>query len=438
MNAKKIIFWNKKFECMPRKEKEKLQLERLKNVVNRCYKNSVYREKFAAAKIKPESIKTLDDLKKIPFTVKDDLRINYPFKMFTASMEKIIRLHASSGTTGKPIVVGYTRDDVFKTWNEVMARVYTSGGVTSKDVVQNAYGYGLFTGGLGFHYGAEAVGATVIPIASGNTRRQITLMQDFGTTVLCCTPSYALYIAEVAREMNVPRESLKLKVGFFGAEPWSEGMRKEIESKLKIDAIDVYGLSEVIGPGVACECLYKKGLHIFDDHFIPEIIDSKTGEVLEYGEKGELVFTTLTKEAFPVLRYRTKDIARLIEDECDCGRTHVRMERISGRTDDMLIIRGVNVFPSQIEAVITDIQELEPQYQLIVNRIENLDTLEVQVELKEEVSKDKNKNLEEIRKKFDRELESVLGLSAKITLMEPKTIPRSEGKAKRIIDNRKM
>lgn len=428
--------WNPAVETMPREQLRELQLQRLKETVRRAYeKVPFYREKFKAIGLEPEDIKSLDDLAHLPFTIKDDLRNNYPFGLFAAPLKEIVRVHASSGTTGKPTVVGYTREDI-ATWAEVVARTLGSVNTTPDDVVQVAYGYGLFTGGLGLHYGAEKIGATVIPISGGNTKRQIMLMQDFGTTVLCCTPSYALYIAEVLRESGIPRESLRLRAGLFGAEPWSENMRREIEEKLKIDAIDIYGLSEIIGPGVASECLCKNGLHICEDHFIPEIIDPATGKVLPPGEQGELVFTTITKQAFPVIRYRTRDISRLIDEPCPCGRTHIRMARVTGRTDDMLIIRGVNVFPTQIESVLLSIGQTEPHYLLVVDREKSLDTLEVWVEVSEALFRDEVKGLEELERRIHDEIESVLGISVKVKLVEPKTIQRSEGKAKRVWDKR--
>lgn len=430
--------WNPEAESMPRSKREEIQFERLKQTVKRCYeKIPFYRKKFDEIGLKPEDIKSLDDLEKLPFTTKDDLRENYPFGLFAVPMDQVVRIHASSGTTGKPTVVGYTRNDI-EVWAEVMARTLGCGEVTERDVVQNAYGYGLFTGGLGIHYGAEKIGATVIPISGGNTKRQIMIMQDFGSTVLTCTPSYALYIAEVAEEMGVDLKELNLRVGFFGAEPWSENMRKQIEERLGLHALDIYGLSEVIGPGVANECMYKNGLHIFDDHFIPEVINPETGERLPYGEEGELVFTCVTKEALPLIRYRTRDITRLIPEPCPCGRTHIRMARVTGRTDDMLIIRGVNVFPSQIESVLMEIEETEPHYQIIVDRVNQLDVLEVQVEVNERLFSDEVRKLEMVRKKIQDELESALGLSIQVTLVEPKTIKRSEGKAVRVIDRRKI
>jgi phenylacetate-CoA ligase len=418
---------------------EALQLKRLQALVDRvCSTVPFYKRKLGEMGYKPGDLRTLDDLSRLPFTTKDDLRDNYPFGLFAVPMERVVRIHASSGTTGKPTVVGYTRRDV-DTWAELMARTLSSGGTTRGDIVHNAYGYGLFTGGLGAHYGAEKIGAAVIPMSGGNTKRQILIMRDFGSTVLCSTPSYALNMAEVMAEEGISPADLKLKCGLFGAEPWSEGMRREIERKLGIDALDIYGLSEVIGPGVASECLeMKQGLHVFEDHFVPEIINPETGQVLPYGELGELVFTTLTKEAFPVLRYRTRDVSRLIPTPCVCGRTLLRMERISGRTDDMLIIRGVNVFPSQIESVIMDIEGVEPHYQMIVTREGTLDVLEVQVEINESVFTDAIKGLEKLAKRVEHDIKDLLGVSCKVRLVEPKTIQRSEGKAKRVIDKRTL
>ncbi|MCX6801925.1 MAG: phenylacetate--CoA ligase [Candidatus Diapherotrites archaeon] len=425
-------------ETMPVKEREKLQLKRLKWVVARCAKNPFYKKRFKEAGFAPAQLKKISDLSKIPFTYKTDLRDTYPFGMFTEPLQKITEVHASSGTTGKPIVVGYTKNDIENVWAEVMARAYTAAGATSKDVIQNAYGYGLFTGGLGFHYGALKIGATVIPVATGNTERQIMLMQDFGTTVLCCTPSYSLYLYSVIESSKTDMSKIKLKCGLFGAEPWSNNMRKEIESRMHIKAYDMYGLSEVIGPGVAAECEKQNGLHVYDDHFIPEIIDSKTGEVLGPEEEGELVFTTITKEGFPVLRYRTKDISKLYVDKCACGRTHPRIERISGRADDMLIIRGINVFPSQIESVVLEMPELEPFYQITVDRVNNLDTLAVEIELGQKAFEKKAELEPALKKRLSDRLESVLQIKADLTLAAPGTLPRSEGKAKRVIDKRKM
>ena len=433
------MIFNQEFETLPRPALEELQLKRLQNVAKRVYESvPFYKKSFDQAGIKPEDIKGIEDLKKLPFTIKQDLRDNYPFGLFTLPMDDIVRIHASSGTTGKPTVVGYTRNDI-ETWAELMARTLSSAGATKKDIVHNAYGYGLFTGGLGIHYGAERLGASVIPISGGNTKRQIMIMQDFGPTILACTPSYALFLAEVALEMGADFKKMKLKAGIFGAEPWSNKMREEIERKLNLDAIDIYGLSEIIGPGVSCECVEeKRGLHIFEDHFIPEIIDSQTGEVLPYGEKGELVFTTITKEAFPVIRYRTRDISRLSSEPCSCGRTYVRMDRVSGRTDDMLIIRGVNVFPSQIESVLLEIEGVEPHYQLVVDREGALDILEVRVEVNEDVFSDEIKRLQDLEKRIERDIKDMLGVNASVKLVEPKSIQRSEGKAVRVIDKRKI
>ncbi|MCL6613923.1 MAG: phenylacetate--CoA ligase, partial [Firmicutes bacterium] len=396
-----------------------------------------YRERFRARGIAPERIGSLTELEELPFTTKDDLRENYPFGLFAAPMDEVVRIHASSGTTGRMTVVGYTRNDV-AIWAEVMARTLACAGATTRDVIQVAYGYGLFTGGLGVHYGAERIGATVVPISGGNTKRQLMVMRDFGTTILACTPSYALYMAETAREEGIDLRGLRLKAGVFGAEPWSEEMRREIQNKMGLLAIDIYGLSEIIGPGVASECEFQDGLHVNEDHFLVEVVDPATGRRLPYGEKGELVFTTLTKEAFPLLRYRTRDIGILYPEPCPCGRTLVRMSRILGRTDDMLIIRGVNVFPSQIEAVLLAIGGVEPHYQIIVDRERNLDDLEIWVEVSEGIFSDEVKRLEELERKIRAEIESTLGIHARVKLVEPKTIARSEGKAKRVIDRREV
>ncbi len=433
------MIYNMEFETLPREALEAIQLRRLKNTVERVYATvPFYRKKFDEAGVKPSDIKSLDDLKRLPFTTKQDLRDNYPFGLFAVPMENVVRIHASSGTTGKPTVVGYTARDI-DTWSELMARALAAAGATRGDIIHNAYGYGLFTGGLGVHYGAEKLGASVIPISGGNTKRQIMIMRDFGATILTCTPSYALYLAEVAQEMGVEPKTLKLKAGLFGAEPWSEKMRDEIEEALNLVALDIYGLSEIIGPGVSVECIEaKKGLHIFEDHFIPEIIDPDTGEPLPYGETGELVITTITKEAFPVIRYRTRDITSLNPEPCVCGRTHIRMNRVTGRSDDMLIIRGVNVFPSQIESVLMEIEEVEPHYQLIVEREGTLDTLTVLVEVGEQAFSDEVKKLQNLERKIEKNIKEYLGVSAKVKLVEPKTIARSEGKAKRVIDKRKL
>ena len=433
------MFFEEEFETLPREALEALQLKRLVATAERVYSTvPFYKKTFDQAGIKPSDLKSLKDLRRLPFTNKIDLRDNYPFGLFAVPMEQVVRIHASSGTTGKSTVVGYTRRDI-NTWAELMARSLAAAGAHKNDIIHNAYGYGLFTGGLGVHYGAEKLGASVIPISGGNSKRQIVIMQDFGSTVLTCTPSYALFLAETADEMGVDFKKLKLKVGIFGAEPWSEKMRDEIERKLNIQAIDIYGLSEVIGPGVSIECLEaKRGLHIFEDHFIPEIISPKTGEVLPYGQKGELVFTTITKEAFPLIRYRTRDISVLYPEPCKCGRTHVRMERVSGRSDDMLIIRGVNVFPSQIESVLMNIEGVEPHYLLIVDRQGTLDTLEVHVEVNEKVFSDEVKNLQNLGRGIEKEIKDLLGVNAGVKLVEPKTIQRSEGKAQRVIDKRKI
>ncbi len=430
--------WNEYIECMDREQLTKLQSERLSAMVERLYYNvPFYRKQFQKNGIEPGDIKNLDQLQKLPFTTKQDLRDNYPFGLFAVPAADVVRLHASSGTTGKPTVVGYTRKDI-DIWSEVMARTLTSAGAGKTDVLHIAYGYGLFTGGLGVHYGAEKIGATVIPMSGGNTQRQLQLMKDFGSTVLACTPSYALFLAEAMVEAGIPIDSFKLKAGVFGAEPWTEEMRREIESKLKIKAIDIYGLSEVIGPGVASECMDQCGLHIFEDHFIPEIIDPKTLKVLPYGQIGELVFTCVTKEALPLLRYRTRDLTILNPAKCSCGRTIVRMKKCMGRSDDMLIIRGVNVFPSQIETVLLEINETKPHYLLIVDRVNNLDVLEVWVEVDGQLFSDEIRKLEELKKKIQHNIESVLGINASVKLVEPKTIERSEGKAKRVIDKRKL
>ena len=427
------------FETMPREDLEAIILRRLKTTIDRIYANvPFYRKKFEDNGIMPNDIQTLEDLKRIPFTTKEDLRDNYPFGMFAVPMDNVVRIHASSGTTGQPTVVGYTARDI-NTWAELMARSLAAGGATREDIIHNAYGYGLFTGGLGIHYGAEKLGASVIPVSGGNTKRQIVIMKDFGPTILTATPSYALHLGEVADEMGLSFGDFKFKFGIFGAEPWSEKMRDEIEKKLNLTAVDIYGLSEVIGPGVSIECHEaKNGLHIFEDHFIPEIINPATGEVLPYGETGELVFTTITKEAFPVIRYRTRDITSLNPEPCICGRTHVRMNKVSGRTDDMLIIRGVNVFPSQIEGVLMEMDYVEPYYQLVIDREGKLDKLTVLVEVGDQIFSDEVKHLQNLESKIAKNIKEYLGVSAKVKLVEPKGIARSQGKAVRVIDNRKI
>ncbi|ABK17370.1 phenylacetate--CoA ligase family protein [Syntrophobacter fumaroxidans] len=430
---------NMEYETMPREALEAIQLRRLQSTLEKVYATvPFYRRKFQEVGITPADIKSLRDLRRLPFTYKQDLRDNYPYGMFAVPMDNVVRIHASSGTTGKPTVVGYTARDIL-TWSELMARALAAGGASRGDIIHNAYGYGLFTGGLGIHYGAERLGASVIPISGGNTKRQIMIMKDFAPTILTCTPSYALHLAEVAREVGVDFKDLHFKSGIFGAEPWSEQMREEIERKLHLNALDIYGLSEVIGPGVSIECLEaKKGLHIFEDHFIPEIIDPVTGENLPHGEKGELVFTSITKEAFPIIRYRTRDVTSLNAEPCICGRTHIRMHRVSGRTDDMLIIRGVNVFPSQIESVLMETEGVEPHYQLVVDREDNLDILTVLVEVGELLFSDEVRRLQQLEKAIAKNIKEYLGVSAKVKLVEPKSIARSEGKAVRVIDNRKI
>ena len=432
------MIWDRKNECMDREQMRNLQSERLVSVIQRVYdKVPFYRQLFQQEEIEPGDIKGVEDLSKLPFTTKDALRDNYPFGLFAEPMNKIVRVHASSGTTGKPIVVGYTKKDL-DTWAELIARIVSQAGVTEDDVVQICFGYGLFTGGFGLHYGLEKLGTTIIPASVGNTRRQIMLMEDFGTTALVSTPSYALYMAEVVHELGIDLGKLKLRLGLFGAEPWSESMREQIQSKWGITATDNYGLSEIIGPGVSGECLEFKGLHISEDHFIPEIIDPETGEPLGFGETGELVFTTLTKEGFPVIRYRTKDISILWDDPCACGRTTARMKKVTGRTDDMLIIRGVNVFPSQIESVLMEIKGLAPIYQIIVDRKGHLDNMEVQVELEKDMFTGSFRDLEAMENKIRGKLNSVLSIDVRVKLVEPKSIERSEGKAKRVIDKRNL
>ncbi|SDE14099.1 phenylacetate--CoA ligase family protein [Desulfuromonas thiophila] len=431
------MLWNDEFETLPREAIEALQLKRLRQTLERAYAAvPFYRQRFGAAGVSPADLRSLADLRRFPFTLKQDMRDNYPYGLFAVPLDQIVRIHASSGTTGKPTVVGYTRRDI-DNWAELMARSFVAAGATRGDVIHNAYGYGLFTGGLGAHYGAERLGASVIPMSGGNTKKQILIMRDFGSSVITCTPSYSLYLAEALAEEGVDIASLKLRIGILGAEPWSESIRREIESKLGIKAIDIYGLSEIMGPGVAIECVEaQQGLHIWEDHFIPEIIDPDSGENLPDGERGELVITTITKEGIPMIRYRTRDITRIIAEPCICGRTHRRLERMSGRSDDMLIIRGVNVFPSQIESVLLTIKGIEPHYQLIVDREDNLDTLEVQVEVTEQTFSDEIKVLQERSDSIRKAIKDLLGITCKVRLVEPKTIARSEGKAQRVIDRR--
>ncbi len=431
------MIWNKDIECMSRDNMRKLQSERLRELVQRVYNNvPFYQKRMDEAGVKPSDIKSIDDIPKLPFMYKQDLRDNYPFGLFAVPMKEIVRVHASSGTTGKPTTVGYTRNDL-KVWKESVARCFTMSGIGVEDTIQVAYGYGLFTGGLGVHYGAEEVGASVIPISGGNTRRQLQLMTDYNVTALACTPSYALHLADAMAESGIDLDKLKLKKGVFGAEPWTENMRLELERKWGIQAYDIYGLSEVMGPGVSNDCMFHSGLHVNEDHFFPEIVDPVTKEPLSEGEEGELVFTTLTKEGIPMIRYNTRDLSMLNYEKCECGRTLVRMKKITGRSDDMLIIRGVNLFPSQIEHVLLELCETSAHYMLYVDRQNNLDTLELQVEMNESQLTDTIKDLQNLSKRIQHALNSAIGLSVKVTLVEPKSIPRSEGKAIRVVDRRK-
>lgn len=431
-------YWNEKYECMDREELKKLQSERLAALVKRVYDNvPAYRKKMDDAGLKPSDIKSLDDLTKLPFTVKQDLRDNYPFGLFAVPMSEITRIHASSGTTGKQTVVGYTKNDL-EMWADCVARGLTSCGIGADSMMHISYGYGLFTGGFGVHYGAEKVGAAVVPASTGNTARQITLIQDFKPDGICCTPSYALSLAEELHKAGLSAEEIPLKVGIFGAEPWSEAMRTEIEKELGIKACDIYGLSEIMGPGVACECEYRKGMHVQEDHFIIEVLNPETLEPAAPGEYGEIVFTTLTKEGLPIIRYRTKDISRVNYEKCECGRTTVRLEKPTGRADDMLIIRGVNVFPSQVETVLMELGGTAPYYMIYVDRVNNRDTMEVQVEMTENFFSDKISELNVLEGKIKAGLASLLGLSVKVTLVEPGSLPRFEGKSKHVVDNRKI
>jgi phenylacetate-CoA ligase len=448
----KMIF-DREHECMSREDMRRLQGERLTALVDRVYKRvPFYRDLFDKAGIAPDTVKSLDDLQRLPFTRKYNLRDNYPFGLFATPLKDVVRIHASSGTTGKPTTVGYTQNDI-NMWAHCAARTLAGAGGTDEDVVQVAYGYGLFTGGLGMHYGAELLGASVIPISGSNTQRQIMLMQDFGTTILCCTPSFALYVWDVAQQLGVDVTTLPLRVGVFGAEPWSEAMRLDIERKWNIKACDIYGLSEIVGPGVSCECVdAQKGLHINEDHFLPEVIDPDSGAPLPEGEMGELVFTTLTKEAIPLIRYRTGDICSLDYEPCVCGRTLVRMARVSGRTDDMLIIRGVNVFPSQVESVLLMSPQVEPHYRLIVTRKGAMDNLEVQVEIKPDLYHEvsdavlslsdvtmftEHESLVRLKDHIQKNIKDIIGVNTSVTFKEPGSIERSEGKAQRVIDKRK-
>jgi phenylacetate-CoA ligase len=435
----KSVIWNQEAECLERRELEKAQTRNLAAVLERVYRRvPFYKRKFDEAGVKPADIQSLKDLSRLPFTTKDEMRETYPYGLLAVDESEIVEVHTSSGTTGTPVVDAYTLRDI-DTWSEAMARTLAMAGTAAGDVVQNAYGYGLFTGGLGVHYGARRIGANVIPISAGNTKRQIMVMRDFRSNVLTCTPSYSLFLAEVAREEGVELAGLALKAGCFGAEPWSDGMRVEIEKKLNLLALDIYGLTEIIGPGVSSECEAKDGLHINEDLFYPEVIDPATGEPLPDGEKGELVITTLTKEGTPVIRFRTRDITYLMREKCACGRTLVRMHRLLGRTDDMLIIRGVNVFPSQIEQVLMRVEETEPHYLIIVDRdAGNLDEVEIHVEVEKSFFSDETRSLEKVQQKIESEIRAELGLGARVKLVEPKSIERSMGKAKRVIDRRKL
>lgn len=432
------MIWNEKAECMSAEDMKELQLQRLQKVVKRAYENvPYYRKRFDELKIEPENIETLDDIEKLPFTTKTDLRDAYPFGMFAVPIDEIVEVHTTSGTTGKPTVSGYTKGDL-DLWGEVIARALTMIGARKKDKIQNSYGYGLFTGGLGIHYGAQKIGATMIPISAGNTRRQLEIMKDFETDILSCTPSYGLYIAEMAAKEGIDTEKLKLRAGCFGAEMWTEEMRKELEKRLHISAQNIYGLTEIIGPGVAMECEAKDGLHIFEDHFYPEVIDPKTHKTLPEGEKGELVLTTLTREGMPIIRFRTKDITALRREKCSCGRTQVKMDTITGRSDDMLKVRGVIVFPSQIEKALLKMEGIEPHYQIIVTRPQQLDELEVKVEASPALFSDEVRHIEDVKKNIADLIHSEIGLRVNVTLVEPKSLPRSEGKAVRVIDKRNI
>ncbi|MGA3057264.1 MAG: phenylacetate--CoA ligase [Candidatus Limnocylindrales bacterium] len=421
-------------DYLPRPQLEGVQLQRLQSVVTRAYDRvALYRTRMDERGLTPVSIASLAEIARLPFTVKTDLRDTYPFGLFASPMEEIVRLHASSGTTGKPIVVAYTQADL-DVWTEVMVRSFAACGIHRGDVIQNAYGYGLFTGGLGMHYGGEAMGATVIPISGGNTERQLMVMQDFGVTVICCTPSYFLHLLEAAKEMKI--DFSRLRVGIFGAEPWSDSMHERIEAESGIKAHDIYGLSEIVGPGVGIECPAQNGLHVFEDHFYPEIVNPDTGEVLPDGEEGELVLTTLSKAAMPMIRYRTRDVTALVPGECVCGRTLRRIRRIARRTDDMLIIRGVNVFPSQVETALLRVEGTLPHYQIILTREVGLDQMEVKVEVTPEVFSDEIRMLEALQHRLEASIENILGLRVKVTLVEPRTLARSEGKARRVTDLR--
>ncbi len=431
------MIWNEAKECMSRDELANLQSARLKKLVDYVYHNvEFYRKKMQNLGVLPGDIKSIEDIDKLPFTTKDDLRDNYPFGLFAVPQSELVRVHASSGTTGKATVVGYTRRDI-DIWSECVARCFAMAGVTRNDIIQIAYGYGLFTGGLGAHYGAERLGALVVPMSTGNSKKLTTMMIDFGATAIACTPSYLLHLTELL-ESEGKINDVKLKYAICGAEPWTEKMHKDIEERLHVSAHDIYGLSEVMGPGVACDCKFHKGLHICEDHFFPEILDSATLKAQEPGKTGELVFTTLTKEGLPLLRYRTKDLTSIDYSTCDCGRTSARISRFKGRVDDMLIIRGVNVFPSQVEAALVDVEEVSPHYMIIVDRVNNLDTLEIQVEINPQYFTDEIRGIEALTKKISHVLSQALGLNPKVKIVEPQTLVRSEGKAVHVVDKRKL
>ncbi len=435
------MFYNEEFETLPREALRALQIKRLQQVLQRVYHTvGHYKKSLDAARVKPDDIKSLTDLHKLPFITRQDLQNNYPFGLFAVPMSSVVRLHASSGTSGRSTVFGYTKRDV-ETWSELMARSLVAAGLTKNDIIHNAFGYGLFTGGLGLHFGAEKIGASVIPMSGGNSKRQIMILQDFGPTAICCTPSYALHLAEQGAALGVDMKALKLRVGIFGAEPWNKAMCDEIEKIYGITALDIFGLSEVMGPGIAMECLEgRNGMHIFEDHFLVETINPQTGEVLPEGAEGELVFTTLTKEAFPLVRYRSGDISRLITEPCRCGRSHIKMERVLKRSDDMLIIRGINVFPAQIEAILTGIEGLEPRYQLIVDKSGALDSLELRVEVSEKTFSESGsvKALQKIEKRIVKDMKDYLGVAARVKLVEPNTLQQSQGTAAKVIDNRRI
>jgi len=440
MKGGDYMFYNEEFETLPREALKALQLKRLQQVLQRVYHTvGHYKKTLDAAQIKPGDITSMADLSKLPFTTRQDLQDNYPFGLFAVPMSSIVRLHASSGTSGRSTVFGYTKRDI-ETWAELMARCLVAAGLTKNDIIHNAFGYGLFTSGLGLHFGAEKIGASVIPMSGGNSKRQIMILQDFGPTAICCTPSYALHLAEQGQALGLDMKALKLRVGIFGAEPWSVAIRDEIETIYGITALDMFGLSEVMGPGIAMECREGRGgMHIFEDHFLVETINPQTGESLPEGEEGELVFTTLTKEAFPLIRYRSGDITRLITAPCRCGRSHIKMERVMKRSDDMLIIRGINIFPAQVEAILTDIEGLEPNYQLIADKISALDSLELRVEVSEKIFSESGsvKELQNIEKRIFKDMKDYLGITPRVKLVEPNTLKRSNGMVTKVIDNRR-